>query len=376
MGGFFCDNMMRIQPSGERKEEKDTTMKFLDIVYWNNTIQDYIVFLSALLLGAILIFVLGRVALRRIAEYNEKTQSPYGELLRAGIKHYLLPTAYFTLFYYCTRMLTLNAHLDKIVGTLSTLFAITMAAMFLSSIAALFFNKLGKGKPEGNSLAIKWLIRISKGIIWGIALILFLDNVGVKITSLVAGLGIGGVALAFAAQNVLTDIFCFFTIFFDKPFEIGDFIITGDHMGTVEHIGVKTTRLRAIGGEQLVVSNTDLTGSRIRNYKTMQQRRVIFTLGVTYDTPNEKLEAIPGMIQKIVEGTEDTTFSRAHFASFGAYSLNFEVVYFVLSSDYDRYMDLNQRINLAIKDGFERLGVNFAFPTTTVQMQSASIQPK
>ena len=347
-------------------------MEFLDRTFWNNTVLDYIVFVGVLLLGAALIFVLGRAVLRRIAVYTEKNQSPYGELVRAGVKRYLLPVAYFTLFYNCTRTLTLNAHLANIVGTLSTLFAVVMASMFLSSLATLFLAKLGKGKLDHNSLAMRWLIRITKGAIWGIALILFLDNIGVKITSLVAGLGIGGVALAFAAQNVLADIFCFFTIFFDKPFEIGDFIISGDHMGTVEHIGVKTTRLRALGGEQLVVSNTDLTGSRIRNYKTMQQRRVIFTLGVTYDTPNEKLQAIPDMIKKIIEGTEDTTFSRVHFASFGTYSLNIEVVYFVLTSDFDRYMDINQRVNLGIKDGFEQLGVKFAFPTSIVQMQQGS----
>ena len=344
-------------------------MEFLEKVYCNNTVLDYIVFLGVLLLGAALIFVLGRTVLRRIAANTEKSQSPYSEMVRAGIKRYLLPVAYFTLFYYCTRMLTLNARLSNIVGVLSTLFAIIMASIFLSSLTTLFLVKLGKGKLDLNSLAMRWLIRIAKGVIWGIALILFLDNIGVKITSLVAGLGIGGVALAFAAQNVLTDIFCFFTIFFDKPFEIGDFIISGDHMGTVEHIGVKTTRLRALGGEQLVVSNTDLTGSRIRNYKTMQQRRVVFTLSVSYDTPNEKLKAIPTLIQKTIEEAGETTFSRAHFANFGTYSLNFEVVYFVLTSDYDRYMDINQRVNLAIKEEFERLGVKFAFPTSIVQMQ-------
>lgn len=344
-------------------------MEFLELTFWNNTVSDYLVFLGVLAIGFALIFALGRVALKRIAANHERTQSPYAQLSLTGIKRYLLPTAYFTLFYACTRMLHLDAKLEHVVGCLSVLFAVVMGAMFLASLATLFFTKLGKGKDSA-SLAIKWLIRLSKIVIWGIALILFLDNVGVKITSLVTGLGIGGVALAFAAQSALADIFCFFTIFFDKPFEIGDFIIAGEHMGNVEHIGVKTTRLRAIGGEQLIVSNADLTGSRIRNYKTMQQRRVSFTLAVTYDTPSEKLKAIPPMIQQIVEETEDTTFSRAHFASFGTYSLNFEIVYFVLSADYDRYMEINQRINLAIKDGFEQLGVSFALPTSMVQMRA------
>ncbi|MPN07314.1 hypothetical protein SDC9_154580 [bioreactor metagenome] len=266
-------------------------------------------------------------------------------------------------------MLTLHEKLNTLVRSLSVLFAIVMGAMFLASLAALFFTKLGKGKGDSASLAIKWLIRLAKIVIWGIALILFLDNIGIKITSLVTGLGIGGVAIAFAAQSALADVFCFFTIFFDKPYEIGDFIIAGDNMGTVEHIGVKTTRLRALGGEQLIASNADLTGSRIRNYKTMQQRRVLFTLGITYDTPSEKLRKIPDLIKSIVEQTQEATFARTNFASFGAYSLNYEIVYYVLSADYDRYMQINEQINLAIKEGFEQLGVSFAFPTTSVQIQ-------
>lgn len=347
-------------------------MGFFDTVFWNNTITDYAVFFGALILCALLIFLFGRIALRRIAAHREKTQSPYGEFFFAGVKHYLLPIAYFTAFYYCTRLLTLNDQLSEIIGTLSTLFAIVMGAMFLSSLLVYFFSKMNLGEGENGALAVKWLGRFAKGLVWVIALILFLDNVGVRITSLVTGLGIGGVALAFAAQSALSDVFCFFTIFFDKPFELGDFIIAGDHMGTVEHIGLKTTRLRALGGEQLVVSNADLTGSRIRNYKTMQQRRVCFTLGVTYDTTGEKLKKIPELIQTLVEQTQEATFSRANFASFGAYSLNFEIVYYVLTSDYDRYMQINEQINLAIKEGFDRLGVSFAFPTTSVQIQEKS----
>ena len=258
--------------------------------------------------------------------------------------------------------------LGKIVGCCTTLFAIVMGAMFLSSLIAFSFGKLKHAKDESGALAVKWMIRIAKAVVWGLALILFLDNIGVKITSLVTGLGIGGVAIAFAAQSALTDIFCFFTIFFDKPFEIGDFIIAGDNMGTVEHIGVKTTRLRALGGEQLIASNADLTGSRIRNYKTLQQRRVSFTLGVPYSTTPDQLRQIPQEIKAVIEATEDASFSRAHFASFGSYCLNIEVVYFVLSSDYDRYMDVNQRVNLGILDAFERIGVGFAFPTTAIQL--------
>jgi len=348
----------------------DGTMEFLEKIYWNNTILDYAVFLLTLTLSVAAVFFLGRMLLRRIAAYNEKMQALYGELVRVSIKRYLLPIAYFGAFYSCTKLLTLNSSLSHIVSGGATLFAIVMGAMFLSSLIAYFFGKLKNGHEENGALAIRWLIRMAKAVVWGLALILFLDNIGVKITSLVTGLGIGGVAIAFAAQSALSDIFCFFTIFFDKPFEIGDFIIAGDNMGTVEHIGVKTTRLRALGGEQLIASNADLTGSRIRNYKTLQQRRVNFALGVPYDTPSEQLKQIPALIRQVVESTEDTSFSRAHFASFGSYCLNIEVVYFVLSSDFDRYMDINQTVNLGIKEAFERIGVPFAIPTTAVRIGS------
>ncbi|MEN6595968.1 MAG: mechanosensitive ion channel domain-containing protein [Clostridiaceae bacterium] len=341
-------------------------MEFFNQKYFGNTLLNYIIFLAVLAVCAVLIHIFGRLIVKTVTARCEKTNAPYGETVVAAVKRYLLPVAYFTAFTLCTKILALGGGLKTAVGTVSTLFAITLGAVFLSSMAAFFFERLRRGRDESGALAVKWLGTMAKMVIWLVALILFLDNVGVKITSLVTGLGIGGVAIAFAAQSALSDLFCFFTIFFDKPYEVGDFIIAGEQMGTVEHIGVKTTRLRALSGEQLVCSNSDLTGSRISNYKSLQQRRVVFTLAVTYDTPVETLRIIPGVIKEIVEGEQDTQFGRAHFASYGAYSLNFEIVYFVLHSDYDKYMDINQQINLKIKEAFERIGARFAFPTQSL----------
>ena len=249
--------------------------------------------------------------------------------------------------------------------------------MFISSVSIFLSSKYLESKinDASNKLALKWMTGIVKTVIWGVALLLFLDNVGVKINSLITGIGIGGIAIAFAAQAILTDVFCFFTIFFDRPFEIGDFIITGEQMGTVEHIGVKTTRLRALSGEQLVFSNTDLTSSRISNYKTMEQRRVLFTIGVTYETAYDKLKEIPELIKSIVSNVPDTTFGRAHFFSYGAYSLNFEIAYYILSGDYDKYMDINQEINFRIKEEFDKRRIEFAFPTQTLQLSSIISSP-
>lgn len=211
---------------------------------------------------------------------------------------------------------------------------------------------------------------ISKLVIWIVVVLLMLDNLGINITALVASLGIGGVAVALALQNVLGDLFASLSIALDKPFVVGDFIIIDDLMGTVRHVGLKTTRIRSLGGEELVFSNADLLKSRVRNYKRMAERRVVFSYGVTYDTPPERLEALVGKTREIIEAIEGVRFDRAHFKGFGASSLDIEVVYFMLSPDYNLYMDTQQAINLALLRYCNEQGLSFAFPTQTVHVAS------
>lgn len=151
---------------------------------------------------------------------------------------------------------------------------------------------------------------------------------------------------------------------------VGDFIIVDDMMGTVEHVGLKTTRLRSLSGEQLIFSNTDLLQSRIRNYKRMYERRIVFKFGVLYDTPRDALGRLPGIVREIIESQDGVRFDRAHFFSFGDSSLDFEVVYYVLNADYNHYMDIQQAINLAMIDRFAELDVEFAFPTRTLHIES------
>lgn len=207
------------------------------------------------------------------------------------------------------------------------------------------------------------LVRVA---IWSVVLLLTLDNLGVDITALVAGLGIGGIAVALALQNVLGDLLASLSITLDKPFVVGDFVIVDDFKGNVEYIGIKSVRLRSLSGEQIVMSNADLLSSRLRNYGRMYERRVVFTLGVTYETPREKVEAIPGMIRDIVSAQKDVRFDRSHFASFGPASLDYEVVYYVLSAEYNRYMDIQQEINFRILEAFEQHGIEFAYPTQKI----------
>jgi small-conductance mechanosensitive channel len=210
---------------------------------------------------------------------------------------------------------------------------------------------------------IYFIVRVA---VWSVALLLIFENLGFDVTALVAGLGVGGIAIALAAQSILGDLFSSLAIILDKPFEVGDFIVFGDQSGTVEKIGIKTTRIRALSGEQIAVSNTDLVKTRVHNFKRMVERRVVLVLGVTYDTPADKLERIPDMVKKIVEAQDKVRFDRAHFRSFGASSLEFEVVYWTLSGDYTVYMDVQQAINFAIFRAFEDEGIEFAFPSQTL----------
>jgi small-conductance mechanosensitive channel len=216
---------------------------------------------------------------------------------------------------------------------------------------------------------VSFLTRVA---VWAIVFLLVLDNLGVNITALVAGLGVGGIAVALAAQNIISDLFASLSIVLDRPFVLGDFLVIDDYYGNVEKVGLKTTRVRSLSGEQLVFSNNDLLSSRIRNYGQMVERRIVFTIGVVYQTPYEKLAELPGIIEDIVVKQDSARFDRAHFQRFGDYSLNFETVYYVESSDYRLYMDIQQAVNLEIFRRFAEEGIEFAYPTQTLFVERDS----
>jgi len=215
------------------------------------------------------------------------------------------------------------------------------------------------------------LIKTLSGIIiWALAAAMILTNLGYEIGPLIAGLGVGGLAIGLAAQSLFRDLFSALAIIFDKPFVRGDFITfdKGDYLGEVEKIGMKTTRLRALGGEQIIVSNAQLLDKEIRNYRRMARRRVSFEIGVVYATPHEALRQIPAMIESSVSAVEGATFDRSHFKSFGDSALVFETVYWIESRDYTDYMNRQQEILLNIHSAFEQAGLDFAFPTRTLHV--------
>jgi len=284
-----------------------------------------------------------------------------------------MPLLYIGAFYLNTKWLTLSDKVSHVVGIIALAALMMLGAVVISSILIYFINKyLEKKQQPVNTHAVRWIGGIIKVIIWIGAFLWFLDILEIPITTMVAGIGIGGIAVAFAAQTIIEDVFSFVTIFFDRPFEIDDFIVVDTFSGTVEHIGMKTTRVRSLSGEQLVFSNKDLTSARLHNYKRMDTRRIAFTIGVTYDTTAETLKAIPAIVKGIIDSVELAQFDRAHFKEFAGSSLNFEIVYYVLSQEYDLYMDVQQEINLAIKETFDARGIEFAFPTQTLYLQKQS----
>ncbi len=228
------------------------------------------------------------------------------------------------------------------------------------------------GTDPGSVAAMDMMHFAVRVAVWAVVLLLALDNLGVNITALVAGLGVGGIAVALAAQNILSDLFASLSIVLDKPFVVGDFLIIGEFLGSVEKVGIKTTRMRSLSGEQLIFSNTDLLGSRIRNYGRMFERRVVFSIGVTYQTPADKLEQIPAIIREAIESQDKIRFDRAHFQRYGDFALIFEAVYYVISSDYTEYMDRQQAINLSIFHRFENEHIEFAYPTQTLYLNEVT----
>ncbi len=345
--------------------------EFLKLEFWNNTVLDYLIFLGSLIVSFVVLLIFKRIILRRLTKWAEKTPTSLDDMLLKSFKKYLLPMCYVGVLYLNMKWLELSEGLSNIINIIVLAAVMVLGAVVVSSILIYLFNKYFEKKQGSvDKLAMRWINTLIKIIVWVGAFLLFLDNLpGVQITTLVAGLGIGGIAIAFALQAILEDIFSFVTIFFDRPFEIDDYIFVDDLSGTVEHIGIKTTRVRSISGEQLIFSNKDLTNSRVRNYKRMQTRRVAFSLGVTYDTPLDKLKEIPELIKQIIDAVEQTEFNRAHFHEFADSSLNFEVVYYVLNQDYAVYMDVQQDINFGIKEAFDARGIEFAFPTQTLYVQ-------
>lgn len=269
-------------------------------------------------------------------------------------------------------LLSLPKAVDEVLRTMLVIVGALQAATWARTLlTSILIDMVSRKSDDYSTLAnASALLRVFVNVlVWALAALFILDNLGVNITTLIAGLGVGGIAIGLAAQGIFADLFASLSIVLDKPFVRGDFITFGNYLGNVEKIGLKTTRIRALSGEQIIVSNTNLLNEKIQNFKRMIERRVVFQVGTTYSTPAEKLAEIPLWIKEAIEGVEGTRFDRSHFKGFGDSSLNFESVYYALTPDYAAYMDKQQAINIAIFKKFEEEGIEFAFPTRTLHIE-------
>ena len=334
-------------------------------IYFGNSLMSYFNSVLIITAGMFIILISKKLILKRIRKLAALTASKSLNSVIDGSERFLIPLSYFGILYLSLSGLVLHGYVDKFVTFTGLLLTVFFGARFvLSVIISAVVNYWGGKEDKTNTVVlISTVIRV---LVWVTAFLILLDNLGIKISGLIAGVGIGGVAIAFAAQSILGDVFNYFTIFLDRPFEIGDLIFVDESKGVVEHIGVKSTRIKSLNGEQLVFSNTDLTSSRVRNFKRMDERRVIFNFGVTYQTPAKKMKIIPDAVKEIIESIDNTRFERAHFYKFGDSSLDFEVAYYVKGNDYSVYMDVQQQVNISLMERLAKMKVDFAYPTRTL----------
>jgi small-conductance mechanosensitive channel len=347
-------------------------MDMLEQTYWGNNLRQWVTAAGITIVTYIVLNVVQRIASRRLKTLAQKTSNDiddlFADLLSRTRFYFLLVVS----LYIGALALTTSETTHAILRTITSLGVVIQAGVWGNGLIHYLLARAGRQRPgeePPNPATIKALSFIARLILWTVVVLLALDHLGFNITALITGLGIGGIAVALALQNILGDLFASLSILLDKPFVIGDYITVDAVQGTVEHIGLKTTRVRSISGEQIIVSNTDLMRSRIRNYKRMVERRVVFSIGVTYGTSYERLRKIPSIVKQIIESEGDARFDRSHFQAYGEWALLFETVYFVKFPDYPRYMDVQERINLEVYKRFIEEGIRFAFPTRTLDIQ-------
>ena len=341
-------------------------MALLEFDIYGNTPLNWAIALgtaAAIVLGAILA---KSVLLRRLAERASRTRTQIDDALIQALQSTQVWLVAVVALSVGARGLELPGGAGKVLGAITTVALFTQVGLWLHALLGYWVGRSRSRAMTSNvgaASSLSALGLLAQVVLWAVMLLLMLDNLGINVTTLIAGLGIGGIAVALAVQNVLGDLFASLSIVIDKPFVIGDFIIVDNVMGTVEHVGLKTTRLRSVDGEQIIVSNSDLLRTRVRNYKRMYERRVVFPFKLRYDTTPEQLERVPNIVRRLVESHKQTRFDRSHFFRFSEYSFDFETVFWVTTPDYNVYMDIQQQINLDLIREFAKLGIAFTLPT-------------
>ena len=344
-----------------------TFEEFLSYYLWGNSIKDYIIALIVFVLAVVIFRIIKYEIVKKLRKVAGKTKAEVDDVL---IKIVDKIGWYFYIFFAVCASLKFIQVPDAVNMFFTYATPIVVVFIIVRSLQQFVdygMRKLAKEKQqETEASVVNILGKIMRGALWAIAFIYIISLFGYDITTVVASVGVFGIVLAFGLQHILSDIFASFSIFFDKPFDVGDFIIVGDTLGVVKKVGIRSTRIQSLWGQEVVIPNQDLTSTRINNYKKMEKRRVQFSFGVVYDTSAEKLEKALDVTKEVVDKVELAELDRVHFKEYGDYSLNFEVVYYVNTPDYNKYMDIQQEINLLLKKRFEKEGICFAYPTQTV----------
>jgi small-conductance mechanosensitive channel len=337
-----------------------------------NTILAWLVATGILVGGVATLVLLKRLAVKRFIRFARRSENEIDDLVVELLQRTRFLVLVALVIVAAALTLALPPGWERFIRYLVVIAVFVQGMSWGNGIITFWMQRyaarrgMAAGGGASTLAALVFLVRIA---LFFVLLLVALENLGIQVTGLITGLGIGGVAVALAVQNILGDLFAALSIVLDKPFVVGDFIIIDDVMGTVEHIGLKSTRLRSLSGEQIVLSNGDLLRSRVRNYKRMVERRALFTVGVTYETTPEQLAGIPAIVREIVTSQQLTRFDRCHFLTYGDSSLNFETVYWILSSDYNTYADIQQAINLELFRRFAAMGIGFAYPTRTLHVR-------
>lgn len=347
-------------------------MDFLDTIIYDNTVQQWGLAFGVFVLVFILLQLLKRLLSKRLAEYAKGSDTYLDDIFASIVKH----TRTFFILVVALWVGSLFLDLPPLVRTVRRVIVITVSllqtGLWSNGVINHWLGVKAEEHPEDKDLAttLNAFGMITKTVIWVVLVLLMLDNIpGVDVGALIAGLGIVGIAVALAVQGILGDLFASLSIMLDKPFVIGDFISVDDYQGEIEDIGLKSTHLRSSTGEEIVFSNTDLLESRIRNYRSVQRRRVLFNLGITYQTPYEKLSQIPGIVQAAVEAHSETVFNHAYFKGFGDSALNFEVLFHVETTEFNIFREIVQSVNFDLFQRLEAEGIEFAYPTQTVYVE-------
>jgi len=350
----------------------------MDYLILKNPVSEWLIALAVVVAVAAGLDALKSILGRRLATLAARTDNRWDDILVAALRATRLLVLVVIGVYAGASLLVVSSKAQVFLDRLTITALLFQVALWGDHALRTWLAATRAQRNEDpdritSSAAITFLVRVA---LWAVVALMVLDNLGVNITTLVASLGIGGIAIALAVQSILGDLFASLSIVLDKPFVVGDFIIVDKMLGTVEKIGLKTTRVRSLSGEQIVFSNNDLLKSRIQNLRRMESRRIVFQFGVAHTTPAAVLRGLPAMVQEIVAAQPQVRFDRAHLNGIAAPVFNYEVVYYVDNTDYTVYMNVQQEIYLSIIAGLEARGVSLALPVQTVRLARETQAPQ